>query len=266
MSPRARSSAWSASREREDHRRAGAARLHAAGRRRASGGGRDRRAEHPRRRPAQHPEPARQGDLLRAAGPGRRAQPVAEDRRCDPGRAARPRVRYGVAGVRSRRAGGGRVGRRSGLRPPLSASALRRPAAAGDDRDGNGLRTAGRGARRADDRAGRAHPGSDPPRAAAPARRGADGDGVRVSRPGRGRQAGRSGAGHVRRKGARARADRRGDRAPPPPLYAGPRRGDPGCARPTCAAGHSRRVGRGWGMAGRLRVRAALPASARALR
>ena len=54
-----------------------------------------------------------------------------------------------------------------------------------DDRDGLRLRSARGRARRAHDRPRRAHPGTHPGRAAAPARRGRDGDGLRHARPGR---------------------------------------------------------------------------------
>ena len=104
----------------------------------------------------------------------------------------------------------------------------------------------------------RAHPGPDPGRAAAPARRGRDGDGLRHARPGRGGADGRPDRGHVRRPDRRGRPRRRGDRAAAASVHPGARRGDPRLPPSPRAARHRRRLGRRRRLAGRLRVRAAV--------
>ena len=102
----------------------------------------------------------------------------------DPGGALNPSLRVGDAildVLRAHRAGEGsaevgargararRARRRRGLHAPLSAPALGRPAAARHDRHGLRLRAARGRARRAYDRARRAHAGSHPVRARPPA-------------------------------------------------------------------------------------------------
>ena len=203
----------------------------------------------------------RQGGLLRAAGSRRRAQPVDAGRRLDHGRAARapvgrrPRTsRCSAALSRVELGTDPRFG------AALSAPALGRPAAAGDDRHGLRLRAAGRRARRADHRPRRAHPGPDPDRARAAARRGRHGDGLRVARPRGGRQDGRPDRRHVRRPRGRERPGRRRDRAAQAPVHEGAGGRDPRLPPPARAAGHPRRVGRRRRVAGRLRLRAALRA------
>ena len=97
--------------------------------------------------------------------------------------------------------------RAAGAVPPRT---LGRPAPAGDDRHGPGLRTQAAHRRRADDGAGRDHPGADP----RPHRRvaGATADGGRPDHPRHGghRRSHRPGGGDVRRE------DRRGGHHPPP--------------------------------------------------
>ena len=94
--------------------------------------------------------------------------------------------------------------------PPDPGRAVRRHAAAGDDRHRDLLRPAAAGRRRADDRARRDHPGRGPRAAAAAARRAGPGRAVRVARPGRGHPAVRPHRGVLRRgdRGVRARARR----------------------------------------------------------
>ena len=119
--------------------------------------------------------------LTGAAGAG------AHPRAADPGRHPRPR----------------RAARR------LSAPALRRPAPAGDDRDGAGQRPRPADRRRADHRARRDHPGADPRPARRPAAAARHGDAVHHPRP-------RHRAPHRRPgRGDAGRRDRR-DRARPP--------------------------------------------------
>ena len=172
------------------------------------------------------PRDPRHEDRLRAAGPGRRAQPGHPDRPADrrAAGAARHRHRRGTPGRRPGRAARGRPARRRRVPGPLPAPALRRPGAAG--RAGHGLPAPAQGAGpgRADHRPGRDHPGhgaADHGRAVPqpPGRRA-----VRHPRPGRGGQHRRPGRGHVRRADHRARAAGRHvppSRAPLHPCAAG---------------------------------------------
>ncbi len=112
----------------------------------------------------------------------------------------------------------------------------------------------------------RAHPGPHPGRAAAPARRGRDGDGLRHPRPGRGGADGRPDRRHVRRAHRRGRPGRRGDRAAAASLHPGAGRGDPRLPPSPRAARDRRRLGRRRRLAGRMRVRAPVRAPAAALR
>ena len=106
------------------------------------------------------------------------AQPAAHDRAADrrdpdaaPGHEQAGRAGAGArAAASGAPAGGGAAPRR------LSASALRRPAPAGDDRDGARQRARPADRRRADHRARRHHPGADPDAAARPAAAARHGD------------------------------------------------------------------------------------------
>ena len=170
---------------------------------------------------ADPPDP-RHEDRLRAAGPGRRAEPGDPDRPPDrrTARAARHRHRRGAHGGRPRGPARGRPARRRRVPGPLPAPALRRPGAARRAGDGVPAQAQGAGARRADHRPGRHHPGhgaEDHGRAVPqPPGRGA----VRHARPGRRGQHRRPGRGHVRGPDHRARPAR-GD-VPPAraPLHA----------------------------------------------
>ena len=252
--------------ERQDHDRARAARIHAPGRGHPKRRDRGRRPVGHRARHARRAEPARAGRLVRAAGSGRRPQPVASGRRRDHGRAARAPLGVGVRRLGALGARTGRAGDRSPLRPPLSAPALGRPAAAGHDRDGVRVRPAGRGARRADHRARRPDPGPHPHRAHAAAGRGGDGDGLRLARPRRRGADGRPHRRHVRRPGRRERAGRRGHLPAAAPVHPGAGRRHPRRPPPARAPGHPgrrrrrRRVARGVRVRAPVRVRAgALP-------
>ena len=252
-------------RQRQDHHRAGPARLHAPRRRAARRQRQHQRPADPRPGHQQPPQPARQGRLLRAAGPRRRPQPVAAGGRRGDGRAARAPRRRRVARVGQGLAGAGRAGRRPAAAAALPPPAVGRPAAAGHDRDGLRLRPAGGGAGRAHHRARRDHPGPDPGRAGPPARRRRHGDGVRLPRPGGGGEDGRSDRRHVRRPRGGERPGRRGDRAAPPPLHAGAGVCHPRLPPAARAARHPRRVGRRGRVAERLRLRAPLPSRHRPL-
>ena len=89
----------------------------------------------------------------------------------------------------------GRAGRQ------LPAPAVRRHAAAGDDRDGAGLRAEAADRRRADDRAGRDDPEADPRAHRRPAPAAGHGGHPGHPRPGGDRRARRPGRGHVRGQG-----------------------------------------------------------------
>ena len=123
-----------------------------------------RRPRRARARSGRAPPPARQRRLVRAAGPGRRAQPGAAHRhaahaRCSR-RTASARARSERRDAHRRDDARGRAARRAGVPAPLPARALRRPAAA--HRPGHGVRVpaARDRARRADHRPRRDDPGA----------------------------------------------------------------------------------------------------------
>ena len=223
---------------------------------------RGRRPEHHRPRHEVAARRARQGGLLRAAGPGRRAQPVDAGRRRDHGRPARP-----PAGDAST----------SRCRPRWRGSSWA-PIARFGDRYPHQLsggqqqrvtiamacvvRAAGGGARRADDRPRRAHPGPDPDRAA----RLRDEDGMAMVYVSHdlavvAKMADRivvMYAGRVVENGPAADVIER----PKHPYTRALVAAIPDFRHPARAAGHPRRVGRRRRVAGRLRLRAALRAPA----
>ena len=152
----------------------------------------------------------------------------------------------------------------------VSAPALRRHAAAGDDRDGGRLRAAAAGRRRADHRARRDRAGGHPRRAAGPAGRDRHRGAAHHPRSRRGRRPRRPGRGHVRRPHDRGGRHRGAVRPAQPPVHpraagggAGPGaagrrdrgRSPAGCRRcarrrtsarsPTGAGGPTRCAGRG---------------------
>ena len=124
----------------------------------------------------------------------------------------------------------------------LSAPAVRRPAAARDDRDGAGQRAQAAHRRRAHDGPRRHHPGADPRPAQGPEGPARHGDAADHARHGRDRRARRPGQRHVRGPG---RGDGRGDAAlhrDAPPLHPGAARLHPPArpGREKGAARHSR--------------------------
>ena len=133
---------------------------------------------------------------------------------------------------RAPRPGGGAVRRggasRAGAdRPRLPVPALRRAAAARDDRHGAGARARRPHRRRADHRARRHHPGPDPrphPRSPAPARHGGDVHHPRLRRRRRDRRPRHR---HAPRRDRRERHRRRGPQCAPSRLHQAPPRGRP---------------------------------------
>ena len=161
--------------------------------------------------------------------------------------ARRARARAAASGA----AAGGR-----GAPRRLSASALRRPAPARDDRDGARQRAGSADRRRADHRARRHHPGADPELAAGPAAPPRHGDAADHPRPHHRAQGRRSRLRDDRGRDRRERAGRGGVRAPAASLHPASARG-----RAQGAAAQSRR--RCAGRDGRRRGQGAFPDPAR---
>ena len=210
---------------------------------------------------------ARQRRLVRAAGPGRLAQPGAADRHAAARGARGARLRLGPERARATRIA--EMMREvalpddAGLPAPLPARALGRPAAAHRPRDGVRVPPAPDRARRADHRPRRDDAGARARRPCASWRPLHDVAALYVSHDLAvvGTLAARVG-GHVRRADRRARADgRSSSRLAPPPVHAPPRRsrsrtsraaatlvGIPGRApvagQPAVAAAPSRRAAR----------------------
>ena len=236
-----------AARRRPHHRRADHRRRHEHHR---AAGGQD--AGRPR-------EPGRDG----IPGPADLAQPDEDHRR--PDRRVGPAApRRGQADRAGPRGGGARAGRHAPSRragSQLPAPAVRRHAAAGDDRHGAGLRAQAADRRRAHHRAGRHDTKADPGADRRPARPAGDGGHPGHPRPGRHRRPRRPGRGHVRRAGRGNRGHHGAVRRPAPPVHRGAVRGaagnrgpggPPAVQHPGPAAGPDR-------SAARLQVRPALP-------
>ena len=118
-------------------------------------------------------------------------------------------ARCGRAQPGGRAARPGRHPAARAARRRVPAPALRRHAAAGDDRHGGGLPAQAARRRRADHRAGRDRPGRHPRRAARPADRDRHRGPAHHPRPRRGGRHRRPGRGHVRRAGRRGGRHRR---------------------------------------------------------
>ena len=146
----------------------------------------------------------------------------------------------GQAGRAGPRGGGARAGRHAPSRRAggqLPAPAVRRHAAARDDRHGAGLRAQAADRRRADHRAGRHHRQADPGADRRPARQAGDGGHPGHPRPGRHRRPCRPGRGHVRRAGGGNRRHHGAVRRPAPPVHRGAVRGAAGKRGPGWSAG-----------------------------
>ena len=175
------------------------------------------------------PEDPRRGDRLRAAGPRVGAQPGHPDRQADrrADAAAQHRHRPVPHAGCARRSGGGGPAQRRRVPQPLRPPAVGRPGAARRVGHGVPAQAQGAGARRADDRSRRDHPGHGPrddgralphPRGQRP---------VRHPRPRRRRQHRRPGGGDVRRSDRRAGPQGRDVQEPLAPLHPGAARLDP---------------------------------------
>ena len=143
---------------RQDHRRDGPARTLPQRRPRGRRGGAGRRARHRRAGRGRPAADAGRHRVVHPARPRDGAEPGAADRHPADGDPGGTRGRQQLGGARGARApsargGGAPVGRR--LPAPLSAPALRRPAAARRDRDGLRQPPARDRLRRTDDRPGR---------------------------------------------------------------------------------------------------------------
>ena len=180
-------------------------------------------------------------------------------------RAHRPDLHRGGAGeARDRAAGDGRHHRRPAAQLP--ARAVRRHAAARDDRDGPGAGAAGRDHGRADHRAGRGDAAGDPRGTDPAARRARLRRPVHHARPVAADRAGRRDRGHVRRAAGRAGPVR--GTVPGAPASLHPRAAElvPADARGTDRDDrHSRHAARPARGPARVRVPPALPARAGAL-
>ncbi len=168
------------------------------------------------------------------------------------------------AGRRHRQdAGRGAAGQRRCPGPPagqLPARAVRRPAAAGHDRDGAGLRPGADYRRRAHDRARRDRAGAGAEPARGPGSRGADRDDHDQPRSCRARRLLRPARGDVRRADGGVRARARGHHRRETSLYPAAVPRVPAAWRPGLAAGAGRVARRATvRRPGRLSVRAALP-------
>ena len=208
----------SASRDREDDRRARAARPRTARRPHRRRARARRRCGHVRSRQARTPRRARQAGLVRASGSRRRAQPGPPHRHA-PDRSARG-ARLGwqrPATPRTHRRDDARglAARRRGVPAPLPAPALGRPAATSQHRDGVRVPAGRRRPRRTDDRARRHDTGARtrdrPAHHIARGRRSA----VRVARPVGRQQPRRPGRGDVCGTDSSSRAARPRSSLPP---------------------------------------------------
>ena len=201
----------------------------------------------------------------RAPRSTRRSGSACSSRRRSSRTASAPRSeeRMTPAGRDARR---GAAPARRGVPAPLSAPALRRPAAAGRARDGVRVQAARDRPRRADDRPRRDDPGARARHGPDAVRRARRGGGVREPRPRGRRHAGRPGRRHVRRPHRRARPRARTLPRVRASVHASPRRGDPGALRPARARGHPRDAAPAGAPAGRVLLRAALHVRGRAVR
>ncbi len=182
--------------------------------------------------PQRRPDAARPGQRDRhdLPGPDDVAEPDDDHRRPDLGdREAAPR-----RGRQDRPGAGHRGAPAGGHAPPggaggqLPAPAVRRDAAAGDDRHGAGLRAQAAHRGRADHRPGRHHPEADPGAHRRPAQAARDGGHPGHPRPRRHRRPGRPGGGDVRGPGRGDDEHAPAVREPAAPLYRGPVRRPPG--------------------------------------
>ena len=140
----------------------------------------------------------------------------------------------------------GRAAPAEGAAGRLPAPAVRRPAAARDDRHGAGQRAQAAHRRRAHDRARRHHPGADPRPAQGPEGAAGHGDAADHARHGRDRRACRPGQRHVRGPGGGDRRRARALHLDAPPVHPGPARLHPadGPGRQQGAARHPRAAAR----------------------
>ena len=140
----------------------------------------------------------------------------------------------------------GRAAPAEGAAQRLPAPAVRRPAAARDDRHGAGQRAQAAHRRRADHGARRHHPGADPRPAQGPEGAAGHGHAADHARHGRDRRARRPGQRHVRGPGGGNRRGAPALQRDAPPLHPGPARFHPPArpGRQQGAARHSRPAAR----------------------